>query len=292
MKNSQLAVLCGGHPGRGGDRRGQQLVHGQVAPRFQRPRAARASPLLPAVMAWRTAATSARSIAMMPKSKGNAYFIACRKGAEEAAKELGVDLLWDGPTDPDPAKQNEIVDAWITRGVDVIAVAVENRRHLDRPAQSPRTRHQSRDLGRGRRTGRPRLLRATRRRRRASAHAHGHSRPRDGRQGRVRDHHRLADRRQHDEWQKHIEARMKEKYPDIQPGRPPSLRRQAEQAPPTRRTDSERVSEREADHGDLLAGRPRRGRGGQAVGPQRREGDRPGPAEPEQAVRPRGLHRT
>jgi rhamnose transport system permease protein len=64
---------------------------------------------------------------MMPKSKGNAYFIACRKGAEEAAHELGVKLIWDGPTDPDPAKQNEVVETWITRGVDVIAVAVENR---------------------------------------------------------------------------------------------------------------------------------------------------------------------
>jgi rhamnose transport system permease protein len=64
---------------------------------------------------------------MMPKSKGNAYFISCRKGAEEAAKELGAKLIWDGPTDPDPARQNEIVETWITRGVDVIAVAVENR---------------------------------------------------------------------------------------------------------------------------------------------------------------------
>ncbi len=67
------------------------------------------------------------TIAFMPKSKGNAYFIACRKGADEAAKELGVKLLWDGPTDPDPAKQNEIVETWITRGVDAIAVACENR---------------------------------------------------------------------------------------------------------------------------------------------------------------------
>jgi rhamnose transport system permease protein len=67
------------------------------------------------------------TIAMMPKSKGNAYFITCRKGAEEAARELGVQLIWDGPTDPDPAKQNEVVDAWITLGVDVIAVACENR---------------------------------------------------------------------------------------------------------------------------------------------------------------------
>jgi rhamnose transport system permease protein len=67
------------------------------------------------------------TVAMMPKSKGNAYFIACRKGAEEAAKELNVELLWDGPTNPDPAEQNQIIDTWITRGVDVIAVAAENR---------------------------------------------------------------------------------------------------------------------------------------------------------------------
>jgi len=72
-------------------------------------------------------ASKTLTVAMMPKSKGNAYFIACRKGAEEAAKELGIELIWDGPTDTDPAKQNEIVEAWITRGVDVIAVAVENR---------------------------------------------------------------------------------------------------------------------------------------------------------------------
>src|SRR5262249_45233221 len=42
------------------------------------------------------------------------------------ARETGVELLWDGPTDLDPAKQNEVVEAWITRGVDAIAVSVEN----------------------------------------------------------------------------------------------------------------------------------------------------------------------
>ena len=66
-------------------------------------------------------------IALMPKAKGDPYFISCRQGAEEAAKELGVELLWDGPTDLDPAKQNELVEAWITRGVDAIAVSVENK---------------------------------------------------------------------------------------------------------------------------------------------------------------------
>lgn len=67
------------------------------------------------------------TIALLPKSKGNAYFVACRKGAEEAAKELNADLLFDGPTETDPAKQNEIVENWTTLGVDVIAAACENR---------------------------------------------------------------------------------------------------------------------------------------------------------------------
>jgi ABC-type sugar transport system substrate-binding protein len=67
------------------------------------------------------------TIALMPKSKGNAYFISCKKGADKAAQELGVELLFDGPTDPDPAKQNEIVENWITIGVNAIAVACENR---------------------------------------------------------------------------------------------------------------------------------------------------------------------
>jgi ABC-type sugar transport system substrate-binding protein len=67
------------------------------------------------------------TIALLPKSKGNAYFISCEKGAQKAANELGDELIFDGPTDTDPAKQNEIVEDWITLGVDVIAAACENK---------------------------------------------------------------------------------------------------------------------------------------------------------------------
>jgi ABC-type sugar transport system substrate-binding protein len=38
-----------------------------------------------------------------------------------------VELIFDGPTDTDPARQNEIVENWITLGVDVIAAACENK---------------------------------------------------------------------------------------------------------------------------------------------------------------------
>ena len=36
-------------------------------------------------------------------------------------------MLFDGPTNTDAAKQNEIVENWITLGVDAIAAAAENR---------------------------------------------------------------------------------------------------------------------------------------------------------------------
>ena len=73
------------------------------------------------------AADSKLVIALLPKAKGNAYFLSCKAGADKAAKELGVELLFDGPTDSNAAKQNEIVENWITLGVDAIAVAAENK---------------------------------------------------------------------------------------------------------------------------------------------------------------------
>ena len=79
-------------------------------------------------------------IAMMPKAKGDPYFVSCRAGAEEAARELDVDLVWDGPTGLDAAKQNELVENWITRRVDAIAVAVENRAGISTVLRKARER--------------------------------------------------------------------------------------------------------------------------------------------------------
>lgn len=66
------------------------------------------------------------TVGVMPKSKGDPYFISCRAGAEEAAKASNADLIWDGPTGLDAAKQNEVIEGWITRHVDAISVSVEN----------------------------------------------------------------------------------------------------------------------------------------------------------------------
>jgi rhamnose transport system substrate-binding protein len=79
-------------------------------------------------------------IAVMPKAKGDPYFVSARVGAEEAAKELGVDLIWDGPSSLDAAKQNEIIENWITRRVEAIAVAVENKAGISTVLRKARER--------------------------------------------------------------------------------------------------------------------------------------------------------
>jgi rhamnose transport system permease protein len=121
VRNSQVAVLCGAILA------GSLVVAGTnvwLVRSLQPPDrpAVSAAPVVAPAPAPRRAV-----IAVMPKAKGDPYFVSCRAGAEEAAQELGVELIWDGPTSLDAAKQNELVENWITRKVDVIAVAVENR---------------------------------------------------------------------------------------------------------------------------------------------------------------------
>jgi rhamnose transport system permease protein len=82
--------------------------------------------LRPAQGSFGNGAARRITVGVMPKAKGDPYFISCRAGAERAAHEQNVELLWDGPTGLDAAKQNEVVEGWITRGVDAISVAVEN----------------------------------------------------------------------------------------------------------------------------------------------------------------------
>jgi rhamnose transport system substrate-binding protein len=129
VRNSQVAVLCGA------------ILTGSL--------------IVAGTNAWliRSVASSARArdagpaaaphrlvIAVMPKAKGDPYFVSCRAGAEEAARELGVELIWDGPTSLDAAKQNELVENWITRKVDAIAVAVENRAGISTVLRKARRR--------------------------------------------------------------------------------------------------------------------------------------------------------
>jgi rhamnose transport system substrate-binding protein len=62
-------------------------------------------------------------IAFVPKLIGIPYFNAMEDGGKKAAADLGVEFIYTGPTTADVAKQAEIVDTLITRGVNAIAVA-------------------------------------------------------------------------------------------------------------------------------------------------------------------------
>ena len=62
-------------------------------------------------------------VAFLPKLKGIPYFTSCAEGAAEAAKELGIDLLYDGPTEGSAEKQAAMIEKWTLQKVDVIAVS-------------------------------------------------------------------------------------------------------------------------------------------------------------------------
>ena len=63
---------------------------------------------------------------MMPKLMTIDYFNRVSKGANEAARELGIELIFDGPTDNKAELQAQMIDEWIARGFDVIAVAAND----------------------------------------------------------------------------------------------------------------------------------------------------------------------
>jgi len=63
------------------------------------------------------------TIGLMPKAVGIPYFTAMETGAKEAAAEMGIDLVYDGPVDADTAKQVAILESWIARKFDAIIVS-------------------------------------------------------------------------------------------------------------------------------------------------------------------------
>lgn len=126
VKNSQLAILCG------------TVLLGSLIVAGTNVWLVRSIPRAGVEVA--ASGTHRLTIAMMPKAKGDPYFVSARAGAEEAAQELGVDLIWDGPTSLDAAKQNELVENWITRRVDAIAVAVENKAGISTVLRKARER--------------------------------------------------------------------------------------------------------------------------------------------------------
>ena len=79
--------------------------------------------------------------AIVPKSMNNPYFDLARDGCEAEAKKLGVQCLYQGPVEQEPATQVQIIQDMISRHLDGIAIAV-----ADAPAVS-RVIRQARQAG-------------------------------------------------------------------------------------------------------------------------------------------------
>jgi rhamnose transport system substrate-binding protein len=64
------------------------------------------------------------TVGFMPKLVGIPYFTACQRGAEEAAKELNIKLVYDGPTKADSNQQIDLLNQWAASGnYDALCVA-------------------------------------------------------------------------------------------------------------------------------------------------------------------------
>lgn len=63
------------------------------------------------------------SIVMISQAKGNEYFIAANLGAEKAAAELGIDFVYDGPSTGRVDLQIEMINTYMSSGVDAMCVA-------------------------------------------------------------------------------------------------------------------------------------------------------------------------
>ena len=76
--------------------------------------------------------TKKRTIAMIPKGTSHLFYVTVHAGAEAAAKEQGLELEWNGPAaETDYSRQIQILDSYIARQVDGIAIAATEKTALN-----------------------------------------------------------------------------------------------------------------------------------------------------------------
>jgi len=82
------------------------------------------------------AATGVRRLAVIPKGTSHEFWKTVHAGAEKAAQERGVELIWKGPArEDDRGEQIKVVETFVTRGVDGILVAPLDDKALVAPLQ-------------------------------------------------------------------------------------------------------------------------------------------------------------
>jgi len=82
------------------------------------------------------AARGVRRIAVIPKGTTHEFWKSVHAGAERAARELGVEVIWKGPQkEDDRTGQVQVVEDFVTKGVDGIVLMPLDKSALVRPAQ-------------------------------------------------------------------------------------------------------------------------------------------------------------
>lgn len=63
-------------------------------------------------------------VALIPMAINQTYWLQCKQGAFQAAKELGAEVYWDGPDlDNDPEVQQQVFLRFIKEGIDAVVIA-------------------------------------------------------------------------------------------------------------------------------------------------------------------------
>jgi len=88
---------------------------------------------------WGAAQAADYKFAIVPKAMNNPYFDLARDGCVERAKELGnVECIYRGPIEHEPATQVQIIQDFITQGVDGIAISAADADTVIRVIQQAR----------------------------------------------------------------------------------------------------------------------------------------------------------
>jgi len=75
-------------------------------------------------------------IGVVPKATSHLFFVSIHAGVDAAAREFGVDILWNGPREEtEYSRQIEIVDSMIARHVDGLAISATDHSALVKPVE-------------------------------------------------------------------------------------------------------------------------------------------------------------
>lgn len=83
-----------------------------------------------------TAAADQLTIAVIPMSLGNPWWVVCEEGARKAAEDLGIEVIYTAPEIEDAARQLDVFTDMVNRQVDAIVVAAVDSETLRRPIRN------------------------------------------------------------------------------------------------------------------------------------------------------------